>query len=26
MLFAGVFNIFVATLNILLRILNGGRR
>lgn len=26
MLFAGVFNIFVATLNILLRVLNGGRR
>jgi FtsH-binding integral membrane protein len=26
MLFAGVFNIFVATLNILLRLLNGGRR
>ncbi|MBV9760658.1 MAG: Bax inhibitor-1/YccA family protein [Acidobacteriaceae bacterium] len=26
MLFAGVFNVFVATLNILLRILNGGRR
>jgi modulator of FtsH protease len=25
MLFAGVFNIFVATLNILLRVLNGGR-
>ena len=25
MLFAGVFNIFVATLNILLRLLNGGR-
>jgi modulator of FtsH protease len=26
MLFAGVFNIFVAALNILLRVLNGGRR
>jgi modulator of FtsH protease len=26
MLFAGVFNVFVATLNILLRILGGGRR
>ena len=26
MLFAGVFNIFVATLNILLRLLGGGRR
>jgi modulator of FtsH protease len=26
MLFAGVFNVFVATLNILLRVLNGGRR
>ena len=26
MLFAGVFNVFVATLNILLRLLNGGRR
>ncbi len=26
MLFAGVFNIFVATLNILLRVLGGGRR
>ncbi|HEX4808915.1 MAG TPA: Bax inhibitor-1 family protein [Bryobacteraceae bacterium] len=26
MLFAGVFNVFVAALNILLRILNGGRR
>lgn len=26
MLFAGVFNIFVATLNILLRVMNGGRR
>jgi modulator of FtsH protease len=26
MLFAGVFNIFVATLNILLRVVNGGRR
>jgi modulator of FtsH protease len=26
MLFAGVFNVFVATLNILLRIMNGGRR
>ena len=26
MLFAGVFNIFVAALNILLRLLNGGRR
>jgi modulator of FtsH protease len=26
MLFAGVFNIFVATLNILLRIMGGGRR
>jgi modulator of FtsH protease len=26
LLFAGVFNIFVATLNILLRLLNGGRR
>jgi modulator of FtsH protease len=26
LLFAGVFNIFVATLNILLRVLNGGRR
>ena len=25
-LFAGVFNIFVATLNLLLRLLNGGRR
>jgi FtsH-binding integral membrane protein len=26
MLFAGVFNVFVATLSILLRLLNGGRR
>ena len=26
MLFAGVFNVFVATLNILLRLLGGGRR
>jgi modulator of FtsH protease len=26
MLFAGVFNVFVAALNILLRLLNGGRR
>ncbi len=26
MLFAGVFNIFVAALNILLRVMNGGRR
>jgi modulator of FtsH protease len=26
MLFAGVFNVFVATLNILLRVLGGGRR
>ena len=26
MLFASVFNIFVATLNILLRVLGGGRR
>lgn len=26
MLFAGVFNVFVATLNILLRVMNGGRR
>jgi modulator of FtsH protease len=26
MLFAGVFNVFVATLNILLRLMNGGRR
>jgi FtsH-binding integral membrane protein len=26
MLFAGVFNVFVATLNILLRAMNGGRR
>jgi modulator of FtsH protease len=26
MLFAGVFNVFVATLNILLRLLNGGSR
>jgi modulator of FtsH protease len=26
MLFAGVFNVFVAALNILLRVLNGGRR
>jgi len=26
MLFAGVFNVFVATLNILLRLLNSGRR
>lgn len=26
MLFAGVFNVFVATLSILLRVLNGGRR
>lgn len=26
MLFAGVFNVFMATLNILLRVLNGGRR
>lgn len=26
MLFAGVFNVFVATLNILLRMMNGGRR
>ena len=26
MLFAGVFNVFVATLNILLRLTNGGRR
>ena len=26
MLFAGVFNVFVASLNILLRLLNGGRR
>ena len=26
MLFAGVFNIFVATLNILLRVMGGGRR
>ena len=25
MLFAGVFNVFVATLNILLRVMNGGR-
>ena len=26
MLFAGIFNVFVATLNILLRVLNGGSR
>ena len=26
MLFAGVFNVFVATLNILLRVMRGGRR
>ena len=26
MLFAGVFNVFVATLNIMLRLMNGGRR
>ena len=26
MLFAGIFNVFVATLNILLRLMNGGRR
>ena len=26
MLFAGVFNVFIATLNILLRVMNGGRR
>jgi hypothetical protein len=26
MLFAGVFNVFVAALNILLRVLGGGRR
>jgi FtsH-binding integral membrane protein len=26
MLFAGVFNVFVATLNILLRLVGGGRR
>ncbi|HLX45978.1 MAG TPA: hypothetical protein VKR43_21185, partial [Bryobacteraceae bacterium] len=26
MLFAGVFNVFVATLNILLRLFGGGRR
>jgi modulator of FtsH protease len=26
MLFAGIFNVFVATLNILLRVLNGGNR